>query len=849
MTKLAVAISLALYLAGQAACSAGGLLDVNYRKLVAHADLTYSRPIERSVDGIPIGNGRMGTLLWTTPAALKMQINRVDVFANGNATNSFPERHADYCGGCGFVDIDFSVSADEVFSNDGTSAHLSCYEGLAALNGRGIEIQALAWTGQDVMAIQIEDRREKPDAISVNLRMLRPPEQRTRSHLALSKLEARDGRIILTQKFTEDDYYCGSAVVVGLIGRDARARQINDDELRLIAPAGKGVFTILIASAAGFDKNLDIVADAQRQLDAAVEKGFAGLADANKTWWGDYWAKSFVHLHSDDGVADMIEQNYTYYLYIMACCSRGKYPAKFNGMLWAAGGDTRRWGGQYWGANQSCLYNNALLAANQVELTDPMFDMYSGMLDSCALAARQQWGSAGIFIPETVGFDGVAPLPDDIAAEMRDLYLLKKPWDARSNNFLEFASTKMAYASRWNWIGPGKWVQGRWIFDERGGGPYGPVSHIFSRGAKIAYQYWLRYEYTQDENWLRLRVYPMLKGVAEFYRNYPNVKKGADGKYHIHHVNSNEPLWGGQDTDEEIASMMGVIPVVIRASEILDVDSSMRPVWKEFLENLATLPRSDNPAAPSPNPRAGPPIWIKGLEPVVRGRAYSLPDGNTLPMWFFDLCTLESKPDMLNTANATLDAYFRGGVGPERRVGVLSKIPLAAAILGRADAVKYLIPNQIETKEVPVLLNRMDLREGKQTTSAQRLGNAADALHMALCQDLPAAPGKAPVIRVFAAWPKQWDAEFTLLARGSFLVTSSIRQGKIEFVELQSQAGVQCRLRNPWKEGFVTLFRNGKKSEDLNGSLLRFDTAKGENIIVVRASDTSDQYKRNVLRL
>ena len=38
--------------------------------------------------------------------------------------------------------------------------------------------------------------------------------------------------------------------------------------------------------------------------------------------------------------------------------------------------------------------------------------MYSGMFDACALAARQQWGSEGIFIPETVWFDGLAKLPE-----------------------------------------------------------------------------------------------------------------------------------------------------------------------------------------------------------------------------------------------------------------------------------------------------------------------------------------------------------------------------------------------------------------------------------------------------
>jgi hypothetical protein len=331
--------------------------------------------------------------------------------------------------------------------------------------------------------------------------------------------------------------------------------------------------------------------------------------------------------------------------------------------------------------------------------------------------------------------------------------------------------------------------------------------------------------------------------VAEFYRNYPNVKKGPDGMYHIHNVNSNEPLWGGQDTDEEISSMIGILLVVIKASQILNVDTEMRPVWQEFLDNLAPLPRSDNPNASSSRTRSGPPVWIKGLNPVVRGEGASLPDGNTMPMWFFDLCTLETDPETLKTANATFDAYFPNGVGPGRKVGVLSKLSVTASVLGRADAVKYLIPNQIQTKETPILANRMDLREGTQTTSVQRLGGAADALHTALCQSVPAGPGKPSVIRVFPAWPSQWDAAFTLLVRGAFLVSASMEKGRIEFVEIQSQVGGECRLRNPWPEGEVTLYRNNKISESMNGSLLKFATIKNENIVVVPKGSTPSRKK------
>jgi hypothetical protein len=102
----------------------------------------------------------------------------------------------------------------------------------------------------------------------------------------------------------------------------------------------------------------------------------------------------------------------------------------------------------------------------------------------------------------------------------------------------------------------------------------------------------------------------------------------------------------------------------------------------------------------------------------------------------------------------------------------------------------------------------MTLREGIQITSLQRIGRAADALHSALCQSIPAVPGKTPVIRVFSAWPREWDAAFRLLARGAFLVSASMQKGQIEFVEIQPQTGDDCHLRNPWPDAVVTLYRN-----------------------------------------
>lgn len=77
-------------------------------------------------------------------------------------------------------------------------------------------------------------------------------------------------------------------------------------------------------------------------------------------------------------------------------------------------------------------------------------------------------------------------------------------------------------------------------------------------------------------------------------------------------------------------------------------------------------------------------------------------------------------------------------------------------------------------------------------------------------------------------------------------MTSATRKGQIEFVEILSQLGGECRLRNPWAETEVALFRDGRKAENLSGPLLKFSTRKGERIVLVQPGTTPGQFKRTV---
>lgn len=798
-----------------------GLLEVNYKNLISRADLDYKTPASRSEEGMPIGNGVTGSLVWTEPFALKFQINRVDVFANDATSVSFPKADSDYGSGCGYVDINVVDAGDDVFTGKDFHQHLSVYDGLMTAKGKGLTAKAFAYHGNDIIAVEIDDQRENREPINVDLRMLRYRMEciynesyelkknhevivRTVEHTAASQLLINNGRIVLTQKYHEKKYYDASGVAIQIVGRKSKARFLNGSTVELSAVSAKGKFTILISSAASFDSTKNIADLALNQLHAVSGKSFETLYKENADWWKKFWSEGFVYMHSSDNQADFVEKNYNYFLYIMGSTSLGKYPPRFGGLLFNTNGDMRRWGSQYWWSNTSAYYRN-LIPANRLELMQPVFSMYSGMYDACATAARQQWGSKGIYIPEITPFSGPEKLPDDIAAELQDLMLVRKPYKDRSAKFQWFVETKNRHEARWNFQADGYYDHGHYIVPTKAeiqpdrfsspdavDGIFGHCTHFLSSGARIAELYWHYFQSTMDTSWLRKYGYQQIKGSAEFYRNFPNLTKDADGKYHIHHVNNVESNWNGSDQPNEISAMNMIFPVAIKAAEILGVDSDLQKAWKEVKDNLYQLPpRSEH----NYGRRGGYGAFVGGgpgaIEPLG-------PEKDLKRMFL-----------SFNKTGGFIDTAGIGGA--------------------------------------QIFRNRLRLREGPGAIDAEHIGGLASGVHTSLLKDDSKEPGDDPILQIFSAWPKDWDCDFQLLAPGAFVVTSSQLKGKIQFVKLHSKEGGECRLENPWNSAEVELYMNGKKSADKKGSLLKFNTSKGEDIIIVMKGTKPEEFKQSIL--
>ena len=837
----------------QTVSAARSLLNVNYRSLVSRADLDYNEPARRSEEGMPVGNGRMGSLVWTTPSALKFQINRVDVFAADGRTVSFPDADSDFASGCGYVDISLVSAGEDVFVAGAFKQHLSLYDAVMTAQGRGVTARVLAWPHRDVMAVEIDDQRSVPEPINIDLRMLRYQVKRvtgrnyemvqqhavefqTAQHRATSILDIRDGRITLTQKYQEafrdaPAFYDASAAAVGVIGRASRARYLNEATVQLSAAPGRGKFTILMASAASFDPEADVAGLAIKELEAAVPKGFAGLRQETADWWRDFWAKGFVYMHSASGQADFVEAHYTYFLYLMGSTSRGDYPPHFNGMLWRTTGDMSRWGSQFWSANTLAYYSN-LMPANRLDLMDPLYAMYFKMKDACALAARQQWGSQGLWIPEICWFNGPEPLPENLVQEFQDLFLVRKPYEARSKEFQWYAETKSRHASRWNFQADGSWDHGHFVVPtkaavqpDRFGSPeingiFGHCTHILSVASRIANLFYQRYQFTQDKDWLRDKAYPLIKGSAEFYRHFPNFQKGDDGKYHIRHVNSGESAWNSSDTSNEISAMCMIFPLAIHVSQLLEVDPELRPVWQEISDNLPSLGSGSSRRA---NVDAGRTARrVEGVPPSNRGQDARDTQGQ-------DALATRATRGSGGRRQGTYGSFVYGGPGAIEPIG--PEPELKSRFLG-FNALNSFIDAK-GSGGAQIFRNRLRLREGPGAIDAEHIGGLSMGIHSTMLESSPASLTNEEPIRIFNDWPKDWDAAFSLRARGAFVVSSAFQGGKIPLVEIQSQVGGLCRLANPWGQSEVTLYRDGKKAEDLSGATLAFPTGKSETVVIV----------------
>jgi hypothetical protein len=218
-------------------------------------------------------------------------------------------------------------------------------------------------------------------------------------------------------------------------------------------------------------------------------------------------------------------------------------------------------------------------------------------------------------------------------------------------------------------------------------------------------------------------------------------------------------------------------------------------------------------------------VWAAGYVGEINGQ--NNPEDVWLtPVFPFEDGTLETRHAATDAiVQKTLDlaprhAAVLGGAGLNTAI----RTPIAAARAGRGKELPQVLERYYAA--FAPLPNGMSLFEGPTAASVEHLALLTTTLQESLLQSVSPRPGEPEVIRVFPAWPPEWDASFRLLARGGFLVSSEVKKDSVQFVEIESRLGEDCRLRNPWGTECL-LTEVGGPGRMLSGEILRFGTAAG----------------------
>jgi hypothetical protein len=814
LTLSLAAAGLGVSAVGSAApAGAGAMMAVDYPALVARGDLDIKVPLgpaDTENPGLPLGNGSLGTLLWmAAPNMLSMQLNHADVFAFRGSSVATRDAHQDYGNGCGRVDIGFG---EELFKPDMVRSQLGIYNPLGIISAKGLRVRSLAWHAKDVIALEISDERAQPMPITIELAMLRPALQESGRHKATSTLAVNGTDIELTQQFLEPkaqslvkDLNSFSALRARVLGRAAKA-ELAGERARLSVPAAKGQFVVLFAVGQSKEQSLSTVqAAAKAQLDAAAAAGFDKLLADNCGYWSDFWSRSFVRMTGSPEL-DGMTRFYLWGQYLAGICLRGNFPPKHSGLIFITK-DNRDWGSLFWWFNEGAQ-QGWQFEANRLELLEPVFRWNQTARPGYVSAARQCWNSRGWYIPEVSSWDG----PETLAENQH------KPEGHRAGVHQSLRGSEWTARNTYNM-------------------------------AKIAALYYKKYLYTGDSKWLKEKAYPALRDTAEFYCglkagcqyaggiDYGDagkviLKKDPDGKYHLYGTMSHEHIFWGKDIIEDLAAIRGTLPVAIALSKQYNIDADKRAEWQELLDNLAPYPRSEMPGAIA---GLGSGTWCQGLAPHgnLRGN-----EGDESPRMgpvvgdFHDVLTLESADtEEWKTAMATLDKHPGSRKTQLCSCGYYAVLP---ARMGRADLVKTALPAQMSSS--------LSQSRAGASHSLQGPGIFSRALHASLLLSISPTPAAPSVIRVMEAWPRDWDVNFQLLAKGGFFVSSSMKGGKIRFVEILSQLGGECRIRNPWPGSEVTVLAGGKKTA-FKDPLLKFPTVKGKSYVLVCGAENLSDLK------
>ena len=365
------------------------------------------------------------------------------------------------------------------------------------------------------------------------------------------------------------------------------------------------------------------------------------------------------------------------------------------------------------------------------------------------------------------------------------------------------------------------------------------ILNMKGNASLAALNFIMHYKYTQDENFLVGKAWPLLKELAIFWEDNLEWEAG-NSRWVVRDSGARE---GQKDTNavNDLGGIRAIFSLLLSVSDILEgkqsggetihISEAQKNKWRSYVANLSQFPTMmlDGKKV------------FKEAENRTKMSLGGAGDNSDvlMPVFPTEAIGLGSDPEWIQIAQNTVAA-----LNPDK--GKASWFQANSFPKIYTQAVRSGYPAEKVIENLKLILagrqpydDRGDHARMRNNFTIMPPGHgfesvgAIEAINSMLLQSAD------DTIRVFTVWVKGKDASFrNLRACGAFLVSSEYKNGQVSFVDITSEAGRPCTISNPWSgKSCDVLSAGGGKQAAANarqdGNVIHFDTEKGGRYRIV----------------
>lgn len=319
--------------------------------------------------------------------------------------------------------------------------------------------------------------------------------------------------------------------------------------------------------------------------------------------------------------------------------------------------------------------------------------------------------------------------------------------------------------------------------------------------AWISQNLWEHYNFTDDKDYLRENIYPIMKEAAQFWTQFLVEYTHSDGKTYLVSSPSYSPEHGprtvGTTFDQEL--IWQLFTDTIKASETLEIDEEFRAELENKRERLLK---------PQIGKHGQVQEWKDDIDDPNNNHRHI---SHLVGLYPGTQINQKDTPELYEAAKVTMNHRGDGGTGWSKA----NKINLWARLLD-GDRAHRLLENQLTTSTLENLFDthppfQIDGNMGAVSGMAEMLVQS----HLGTINPLPALP---------TAWE---DGSFDgLKARGNFEISANWNNNSLNLLKIKSGSGNDCYLEYPGITEAIITDANGNKitPEVVSENVVKFQT-------------------------